>query len=363
MKDAYQPRLLAQPIAASSGFVFAAAHLDHPHIYDQCRGLIAAGASLGWVYDPVPERMEAFRQHFPQARLARSLDEILSDQAVRLVTSAAIPCERSAIGCRVMQAGKDYLTDKPPFTTLGQLAQTRRVAAETGQKYLVFYGDRLGVECAVHAERLIREGVIGQVLQVIGLGPHRLNRAKRPAWFFERERYGGILCDLGSHQCDKFLAFSGSTDAEIVHAAVGNRAHPDLPELEDYGEATLVGSSGATNHHRVDWFTPDGQGTWGDGRTFVLGTRGTMELRSFCDVGQSAQGELLFLVDEQAEHRIACAGKVGLPFYGDLLRDCLQRTERAQTQAHAFKAAELSLRAQAMAQRLGPPANPSSPNS
>lgn len=361
MKDAYLPRLLAEPLATSDEFIFSATHLDHPHIYDQCRGLIAAGASLRWVHDPRPERVAAFRREFLQARPARSLDEILADPAVRLVTAAAIPSERSEIGCRVMEAGKDYLTDKPPFTTLDQLAQARRVAAATGRKYQIFYGDRLGVECAVHAERLIREGVIGEVLQVIGLGPHRLNLAKRPAWFFERDRYGGILCDLGSHQCDKFLAYSGSTDAEVLHAAVGNRAHPDHPELEDYGEASLLGTSGATNHHRVDWFTPDGQSTWGDGRTFVLGTRGTIELRSFCDVGRSSQGDLLFLVDEEGEHRIECAGRVGLPFYGDLLRDCLHRTERAQTQAHAFKAAELSLRAQAAARRLPSAGNRASP--
>lgn len=354
MNAAYQPRFLARPPLSAGEFTFAAAYLDHPHIYDQCRGLIAAGAVLAWVYDPVPEHIAAFRAQFPQARVARSFAEILADPAVRLVTAAAVPSDRCEVGCTVMKAGKDYLTDKPPFTTLAQLNEARRVATSTGRKYAVFFGDRLGVECAVHAGRLIDEGALGKILQVIGLGPHRLNKAKRPDWFFERERYGGILCDLGSHQCDKFLAFTGSTDAEVLAAAVGNRANPDTPELEDYGEATLLGNTGATNHHRVDWLTPDGQSTWGDGRTFVLGTRGTIELRSFCDVGIRPKGELMILVDAEGEHRIDCAGRIGLPFYGDLLRDCLHRTEHAQTQAHAFRAAELSLRAQATARRLPP---------
>lgn len=352
MNDDYLPRFLAKPPVAPGTFVFAAAYLDHPHIHDQCRGLIAAGATLAWVYDARPERAIAFQNQFPQVKIARSFDEILGDAAVTLVTAAGIPCDRASIGCQVMRAGKDYLTDKPPFTTLDQLAETRRAVTETRRKFAIFYGDRLGVECAVHAGRLIEQGAIGQVIQVIGLGPHRLNRAKRPAWFFERAKYGGILCDLGSHQCEKFLAYTGSTDAKVLHAAVGNLAHREDPELEDYGEATLLGSSGATNHHRVDWFTPDGQSTWGDGRTFVLGTRGTIELRSFCDVGQSSAGELLLLVDASGEHRILCAGQVGLPFYGDLVRDCIERTERAQTQAHAFKAAELCLQTQAQAVQL-----------
>jgi predicted dehydrogenase len=352
MKADYRPQFLARPPVAAGEFSFAASHLDHPHIYDQCRGLIAAGASLRWVYDPVPERVAAFRSQFPQAQAARSFDEILADLAVQLVTAAAVPSQRADIGCEVMRAGKDYLTDKPPFTRLDQLDRTRKVVAETRRKFAIFYGDRLGVECAVHATRLIQEGALGRILQVIGLGPHRLNKSKRPEWFFQREHYGGILCDLGSHQCEKFLAFSGSTDADVLHAAVANRANPDTPELEDYGEATLLGSSGATHHHRVDWLTPDGQSTWGDGRTFVLGTLGTIELRSFCDVGQDPNGELMILVDARGEHRIECGGRVGLPFYGDLIRDCLERTEHAQTQAHAFKAAELCLRTQAAAKRL-----------
>ena len=351
MNEDYQPRFLPRSPLNSGEFIFAAAFLDHPHIYDQCRGLIAAGATLSWVYDPDAERVTAFQRQFPQVRVARTWSEVLDDATVRLVTAAAIPDQRSKIGCEVMRAGKDYLTDKPPFTSLEQLAETRKVVSETKQKYAIFYGDRLGVECAVHASRLIELGVIGTVLQVIGLGPHRLNRAKRPAWFFQRQRYGGILCDLGSHQCEKFLAFSGSTEADVLTAAVANRANPADPELEDYGEATLVGNTGARSHYRVDWLTPDGLSTWGDGRTFVLGTRGTIELRSFCDVGINPKGELLILVDGQGEHRISCAGQVGLPFYGDLLQDCLARTEHAQSQAHAFKAAELSLRCQTLAVR------------
>ncbi|MBM3874120.1 MAG: Gfo/Idh/MocA family oxidoreductase [Verrucomicrobia bacterium] len=352
MHPDHAPRLLTKPPVAPGSLSFAAVQLDHPHIYDQCRGLISAGAELASVYDPQPERVEAFRKVFPQARVARSLDEVLADPRVALITAAAVPCDRGPLGCRVMQAGKDYLTDKPPFTTLDQLAEARRVSAATGRKYMVFFGGRLGVECAVHAERLIREGAVGRVLQVIGLGPHRIKKPQRPAWFFERARYGGILCDLGSHQCDLFLAYSGSTDAEVLHAAVGNFGNPDTPELEDFGEASLLGSSGATNHHRVDWFTPAGQSTWGDGRMFVLGTRGTIELRSFCDVAQSPQGDLLILVDEQGEHRMSCGGRVGLPFYGDFVRDCLARTETAMTQAQAFKASEFCLRTQAAARRV-----------
>jgi predicted dehydrogenase len=191
-----------------------------------------------------------------------------------------------------------------------------------------------------------------RVLQVMGLGPHRLNAGSRPAWFFEKEKYGGILCDIGSHQIEQFLYYSGAQDARVTHALVANHAHPEYPELEDYGEANLLADNGATNHFRIDWFTPDGLRTWGDGRTFILGTEGYIELRKYIDVGRDAEGDQLYLVNGEGEQHLSLRGKVGFPFFGELILDCLHRTENAMTQRHAFKAAELCLLAQAGAMRI-----------
>jgi predicted dehydrogenase len=208
------------------------------------------------------------------------------------------------------------------------------------------------VECAVRAGQLIKEGAIGRVVQVIGLGPHRSSPASRPAWFWSREKTGGILCDIGSHQFEQFLAFSGAERARIVHAQVANYHHKEHPEFEDWGEANLVAENGATNYIRVDWLNPNGLRCWGDGRTFILGTEGYIELRKYLDVAREDEGDHLYLVDHHGEHHIRCHGRVGFPFFGALILDCLNRTEHAMTQAHAFRAAELCLEAQAMAQRI-----------
>jgi len=349
----YAPQGKPAPVCGAGDFSFAATHLDHGHIYGQCNGLVEAGGELRWVYDSDPARLAAFLQKFPQARPAPSLEAILDDPAIRLVAAAAIPNERGPLGCRVLEAGKDYFTDKTPFTTLEQLETARRTAAATGRKYMVYYSERLHVECAVLAGQFINEGVIGRVVQTMGTGPHRLNAPSRPDWFFNHEQYGGILCDIGSHQSEQFLHFTGAKDATVNFSAVANYSNPAHPELEDFGEASLTADNGASGYYRVDWFTPDGLRTWGDGRTVILGTKGYIELRKYLDLAaENPEGELLFLVDEKGEHRIACAGKVGYPFFGQLILDCLNRTETAMTQAHAFKAAELCLQAQARAVRL-----------
>ncbi len=348
----YAPQGQPRPVVKPGEFIFAAAHLDHGHIYGQCNGLLEAGAELRWVFEPDAAKRDAFLQQFPQARVARSLDEILDDADVQLVTAAAIPNQRGAIGCRVMSAGKDYFTDKTPFTTFDQLEEARRVSAATQRKYMVYFSERIHVEAAMHAGALVHGGAIGRVVQVIGLGPHRLNKPSRPAWFFEREKFGGILCDIGSHQFEQFLYFTGATDATVTQAAIANYANPDHPEFEDFGEASLTGNNGTSNYVRVDWFTPDGLSTWGDGRTIILGTKGYIELRKYVDVAREKSGDHLYLVDDCGEHHLDVAGKVGFRFFGELILDCLHRTEKAMTQAHAFKAAELCLRAQAAARRL-----------
>jgi predicted dehydrogenase len=348
----YAPQGKPKPVVAKGEFPVAAVALDHGHIYGQCNGLLEAGAELRYVYDPDPAKVERFCKTFPEVQVLPTLEAVLEKPEIKLVTAAAVPSERGPLGLKVMDAGKDYFTDKTPFTTFEQLEAARRKVAETGRKYMVYYSERLHVECAVRAGQLIQAGAIGRVVQVLGLGPHRCSPASRPPWFWSREKSGGILIDIGSHQFEQFLYFTGAKNAEVVHAAVANYRFKEYPEFEDWGEANLRGDNGSTNYIRVDWLNPDGLRTWGDGRTFIQGTDGYIELRKYLDVAREYEGDQLYLVDHKGEHHIRCHGEVGYPFFGELILDCLERTERAMTQEHAFRAAELCLKAQAAAKHL-----------
>ena len=353
--DPYEPLPRPQPVVAPGEFVFAAAHLDHGHIYGMTEELVNAGATLAWVYDRDPQKVAAFRRRFPEARAAASEDEILDDPRVQLVAAAGITRDRAAIGLRVMAAGKDYFTDKAPLTTLAQLEAVREATARTGRIYAVYYSERLHDESAVLAGQLIERGLIGQVLQVIGLGPHRIgDPAGRPDWFFDRDAFGGILCDIGSHNFEQMLFFTGAATAEVMSATVANHAHPQHPRFEDFGDAHVLLDTGATGFVRVDWFTPDGLGTWGDGRTVILGTDGFIELRKYTDLATNTGGGHLFIVNRDGERHINATGRVGYPYFGALIRDCIDRTETAMTQRHALAAAEISVRAQLLARDVSP---------
>jgi predicted dehydrogenase len=329
---------------------FAAVGLNHGHITGQTEAVIRGGGELVAVFAKEPDLLAAFTKRFPQARAARSEQEILEDRSVQLVVSAAIADERAPLGIRAMRHGKDFMADKPGMTTLEQLAEVRRVQAETKRIYSILYSERHENRATIRAGELVKAGAIGKVVQTVGLGPHRLNLKSRPAWFFEKARYGGILCDIASHQFDQFLAFTGSTRAEIVASQVGNVHHPQYPGLEDFGDA-MVRGNGGTGYIRVDWFTPDGLSTWGDGRLTVLGTDGFIEIRKNVDIAGRPGSNHLFLVDHKETRYIDTTG-VPLPYGERLVDDVVNRTETSMPQAHVFLAMELALRAEQQAQRV-----------
>lgn len=329
---------------------FSVIGLNHGHIYSQTDAMIRSGGEFVAFYAKESELAEAYGKRYPQAKLARSEKEILEDNSIQLVVSASIPVDRAPLGIEVMRHGKDFMVDKPAITTLKQLADVRRVQKETKRIYSIMYSERFENRATVKAGELVKAGAIGQVIQTIGLGPHRMNLKTRPEWFFDRQYYGGIICDIGSHQCDQFLFFTGSTQAEVVASQIGNVHYPQYPQFEDFGDVTLRGNGG-TGYIRVDWFTPDGLNTWGDGRLTILGTDGYIEVRKNVDIAGHDGGNHLFLVDQKETRYFDCS-KEPLPYGEQLIGDILNRTETAMTQEHCFLATELALTAQKEAKKL-----------
>jgi predicted dehydrogenase len=91
---------------------FAAIGLSHGHIYNMADCLLPVGAELVWFWGDEPERVQEFGQRYPQAKLARSVAEILEDATIQLIVSAAVPDQHANLGIQAMQHGKDYETRK-----------------------------------------------------------------------------------------------------------------------------------------------------------------------------------------------------------------------------------------------------------
>lgn len=338
---------------------FAVCGISHDHIYGMIGAIQRGGGELVSAWGGEEDKLAAFTKRFPDVKIVKTQDEILNDPSVQLVLSSQIANERAPLGVRAMKFGKDFLSDKPGITTLEQLADVRKTIAETRRIYGIMYSERLEVKAAVYAGQLIQQGAIGKVIQTINIAPHQIMQGKggdagggsgRPEWFWNPDQYGGILCDIGSHQVDQFLFYTGSTQAEIVESQIANVRHPDRPRFQDFGDMVLRGDRGL-GYVRLDWFTPDGLGTWGDGRLFILGANGYIEVRKYIDVATKKQGNNLFLVDSKQARYIDC-NNMPLPFGPQFVEDIVNRTHIAQDQTGCLLAAELVIKAQMNAKRV-----------
>ncbi|GHA23884.1 oxidoreductase [Devosia pacifica] len=327
---------------------FAVIGINHGHIYGQVECLKRAGAEFVAFFAEEDDLAADFGAKFTEARRVTDRREILEDETIAIVATAAIPADRAEISIAAMRHGKDVLSDKPGMTTFAQLDEIEAVQKETGRIYSVLYSEHFETRCTVKAGELIAQGAIGEVIQTVGLGPHSISNGKRPNWFFERNRYGGILCDIASHQFEQFLFFSNTLDAEVISASVANRAHPQHPGLQDVGDVHLK-TPRTTGYVRVDWFTPKGLPTWGDGRLTILGTEGYIELRKYIDITGREGKDHLFIVDGEGTRYIDCSD-VALPFGDQFLADVRDRTETAMPQQRCFNAMRLALKAQQLAE-------------
>ena len=347
------PKNVIAGLKAEPKIRFSVININHNHIFGMVNSVIKGGGQLVAVFAKEPDLLAGFTKQFPQVKVASSEKEILEDNSIQLILSSGIPDERAPLGIAVMKHGKDYMVDKPGITTLEQLAEVKIVQKETKRMYSIMYSERFENKATVKAGELVKAGAIGKVIQTIGLGPHKMNTPTRPEWFFDKKRFGGIITDIGSHQFDQFLFFTGSTKAEVVASQIGNVNHPQFPKFEDFGDVMLRGNGG-TGYIRVDWFTPNGLKSWGDGRLTILGTEGFIEIRKNIDIALHDNGNHLYLVNQKETKYIDCNNEP-LPFGELLVNDILNRTENAMPQAHCFLATELALKAQKNAQFIVSP--------
>src|SRR3984885_1239036 len=332
---------------------FSVCGMSHDHIYGMIGAVQRGGGTLVSAWGGEEDKLAAFKKRFPDVKIVATQDEIINDPSTQLILTSQIANERAALGIRAMKHGKDVLSDKPGVTTLEDLAAIRKTIAETKKIYAIMYSERLEVKAAVKAGELVQAGAIGRVIQTINIAPHQIVQGHggdaggsggRPDWFWNPVQFGGILCDIGSHQVDQFLYYTGSTEAEVAESQIANVRHPQHPNFQDFGDMVLRGNRGL-GYVRLDWFTPDGLGTWGDGRLFILGTEGYIELRKYTNVAVSKLGNNLFIVDQKQARYIDC-NSLTLPFGPQFVADIVNRTHIAQDQTQCLLAAELVIKAQ-----------------
>ncbi|MDB5003123.1 MAG: oxidoreductase [Mucilaginibacter sp.] len=347
-KVSYEPVVYTPEKPVETRIKFSVIGINHSHIYGMIGAVQKGGGELVSYYIKEADLLAQFAKKYPKAKQAKSENEILEDPTIQLVLSSGIPIDRAPLGIHVMKHGKDYLVDKPGVITPEQFAEVKRVQKETKRIYSIMFSERFENRATVRAGELVKAGAIGKVIQTVNLAPHKMTPETRPEWYFDTKYCGPILTDIGSHQFDQYLFFTGSTKAEVVASQMGNVNHPQYPKLYDFGDVMLRGNGGM-GYIRLDWFTPNGVSTFGDGRLTILGTEGYIEVRKTIDLAGRPGGDHLFLANQKEIKYFDCS-KDPLPFGGQLIDDIINRTETAMPQAHCFLATELALLATKKAQ-------------
>ncbi len=324
--------------------------IDHGHIFDMLDEMIKEGCSCNYFWtDGDPLTLKEFNKKYPNIKRKENKKEILNDSSIDMILISSIPVDRADHSIDALKAGKDVMVDKPGCTTLDQLNNLKNTVKETGKIWSVNFSERFHVAAVAKAEELVNEGKIGKVKQTIGTGPHRQGNYERPDWFYNRQSYGGIITDIGSHQIHQFLIFTKSNQAKINHALVENTTKKDMPGFQDFGEVNLTGNGGH-GYIRLDWFTPDALPTWGDGRLLILGDKGFIEIRKYTDLAKSEKGNHLYLANNEEVKYIDCSD-VKLPYFRNLINDVLNRTETACPQDLTYLSMELAIKAQEQAEK------------
>ncbi len=324
--------------------------IDHGHIFDMLDEMLKEGCSFEkWWTDGSPYTLEMFQKKYPNTRRVENKSIILDDSTVDMILISSIPKDRANLAIQSMNAGKDVMVDKPGCVSIKQLNELKNCIKNTNKIWSINFSERFHVAAVAKAEELVAKGIIGNIKQIIGMGPHRLGNYKRPDWFYDRDSYGGIITDIGSHQIHQFLVFSKSKKIKINHSLIENTTMPNLSGFQDFGEVNLS-SENAHGYIRLDWFTPDALPTWGDGRLIILGDEGFIEIRKYTDLAKSNTGNHLFYANNNEVKYIDCSD-VKLPYFCNLISDVKNRTETALPQDLCFQTMEIALKAQELAEK------------
>lgn len=246
------------------------AGLKHGHVFTVLK--LAAGnpgITLVAVAEDDPENRKEYERQFGSAVRYRNHRELLDSEQFDALVVCEEYAHRGGVAIDGLRAGKHIFSDKPLCTRIDELES---IAALSAQKRLEVHVDLSLRHYWAKGAALLHQGEIGQIVNCTYAGPHGLSYSRRPRWYFEPGKHGGIINDLMGHGVDFAQWLVRRPYTEVVSATRACVGLPKHPQFETYGDAHFRMEGGATAFGRVDYLVPAGHSTpW---TCFVVGTEG-----------------------------------------------------------------------------------------
>src|SRR5690625_333855 len=220
--------------------------------------------------------------------------QMLDQHYVDVVVVCGIYSQRADMIVDALASDADVLADKPLCTELEDLDRIQQAAVNSRRVVSTMFEKRAH-PVTLATRKVVDDGELGQIALVAATGPHKLNYATRPEWFFDGEKYGGILADLAVHDIDLVLLFTGIRNG-VVSGHQSNLALPQHPGFSDAGAAFFT-SNNVASTLEAHWMWPAASPFHGHYRMRLTGTRGTAEL-------DWAQNRLDLVTNERASHSV-----------------------------------------------------------
>lgn len=209
-------------------------------------GLVGFGMAGRVFHAPVIERVHGLRlaaivqrtgdtaeRFYPDARIVRSVDDLLADERIRLVVIATPNASHATLARQCLEAGRHVVIDKP-FATSAAEAAALVDAARRCRRVLSVFQNRRWDGDFLTVQQLIEQQTCGRLV-LLESRFERYRPSLRGTWREQPEPGAGILFDLGSHLVDQALSLFG-----LPEAVAGDvRVERDNAVVDDAFDVTL----------------------------------------------------------------------------------------------------------------------------
>jgi len=205
-----------------------------------------------------------------------SFDDLCKTLQPDVVSVGAVYGKNGEWVARALEHNLPVVSDKPIASTWQQLDRIRELTQKTGLNVITEFDMRCRAEFRA-AREAVHSGKIGKVIMVSAQKSYRFG--SRPAWYSDRDLYGGTVLWIASHGIDA-IRYAGGLTLTRVTGHQGNVSQPQLGSFEDHVSLMYQAAGGATAIVHADLARPKAAATHGDDRIRIAGSEGVIELRN-----------------------------------------------------------------------------------